>query len=283
MKKIILLLSIAVYSNSFAQKTDVSLFLKRDKEVTLDNIASKSGNMFHKLGHHGPAIENVWFGLRIYFNKEMSVDVYSKSRPGLELHETRWYPSKVQQTEGWGADYYRAGSTVGLGGIRLWDGEKAIRLHPVSRRTARVVKQDDLAYMEVLSEGISYKGESLDVLVKITVFADERNAKVEASTLSGKPVQFVTGINYHEGQEIKTGKKYIAAWGLHPEDVAIEKVEVGAALLYDEKDFSSQIDDGKQHLLISKKTNHIEIWVTSANAREPELNTFEKFIEYLEN
>lgn len=43
-----------------------------------------------------------------------------------------------------GADYYKVGPTVGLGGIRLWDGENVLPLDPVSKRTARVVKEGSI-------------------------------------------------------------------------------------------------------------------------------------------
>ena len=140
MRVFVLLLLFFTCINSNAQKTDVSLFMKKDKDVYLDKVESTSGNLFTKLGHHGPAIENEWFGLRVYFNRKMAIDVYSKSKPGLELRETRWYPSKEHQKDGWGSDYYKVGNTVGLGGIKLWDGKKIIPLNPVSNRSAIVEK-----------------------------------------------------------------------------------------------------------------------------------------------
>ena len=47
--------SIAVFSQ---RNTAHSMYLKKDKNTQLDFIESKSGNLFTKLGHHGPAIEN---------------------------------------------------------------------------------------------------------------------------------------------------------------------------------------------------------------------------------
>lgn len=284
MSKTILIVLITLAGNAYAQNhTDVSLFMKKNSKVYLHEVASESGNMFHKLGHHGPAIENPWFGLRIYFDKKTAIDVYSKATPGLELREALWYPSKEQQRNGWGADYFKVGKTVGLGGIRLWDGTKVIPLNPVSGRSAKVVKKEDISYMEMLSEGIPYKGDKVDIMVRVTVFPDNRNAKIEAFEQNNKSVQFVTGIAYHKGQSVKKATNYIASWGIHPEDVAAEKVEIGAAILFNEADISKQIDNGKQHLLVSIPTTQLETWVTSANAREAELNTMLKFIESLNN
>ncbi len=263
-------------------KTDNSLFLKKDKNNYLTEVESKSGNMFHKVGHHGPAVENQWLGFRIYFDKKTAIDIYSKEKPGLELREKKWYPSKNEQLEGWGADYYKVGKSVGLGGIKLWDGEKIVPLHPVSKRTAKVKTEGDSSIMEMLSEGVNYKGRKVDILTRVTVFSDKREAKVEAFSVNGDVVQFATGINYFKNLDVNKQDYFIATWGIHPEDVAAEKVKIAAAIIFNKNDFEKQLDDGDQHLLISKPTKSIETWITSANAREQEINSFEKFIKTIE-
>jgi len=280
MRKLIFVLLIFVCNTSYAQKlTDESLFLKNDKSNYLTEIESESGNLFTKLGHHGPAVENQWLGFRIYFDKKTAIDIYSKAKPGLEIRDKKWYPSKKDQRAGYGADYYKVGKSLGLGGVKLWDGEKIVPLHPVAKRSAKVANEGDVSYMEMLSEGVSYKGKQVDIRVRVTVYSDKREAKVEAFSETGEAVQFATGINYFKNLEVVKQDKSIATWGIHPEDIAAEKVKVAAAILFDNNDFEKQVDDGDQHLLISKPTTSIETWITSANAREPEINTFEKFIE----
>jgi hypothetical protein len=39
--------------------------------------------------------------------------------------------------------------------------------------------------------------------------------------------------------------------------------------------------DGEQDLLISKPAKILEYWITSANAKEPEINNISKFINYV--
>ena len=262
-------------------KTDVSLFMRSDS-LQQDEISAKSGDLYKTIGHHGPAVENEWLALRIYFSDKAAIDVYSKANPQLELHEKEWYPTAEEQKKGWGADYYKVGETVGLGGVWLWDGENVIKLNPVSNRTARVVKEPTCSYMEMLSEDVPYMGRKVDVLVRVTVYSGERNAKVEASALTDEPVQFVTGVNYHKGAEIYKKDGLIAAWGIHPEDVAAEIVEIGAAIIYNPDDFAKLKDDGTQFLLISKPGKQLKTWISSACAREPEINTMKKFISFLE-
>ena len=57
-------------------------------------ISSETGDLFTKVEHHGPALENEWMGVRIYFDKKCALDIYNKKRPGLELAEAAWYPTK---------------------------------------------------------------------------------------------------------------------------------------------------------------------------------------------
>ncbi|MFC4476418.1 DUF4861 family protein [Flavobacterium chungangensis] len=261
--------------------TDTSLYMKSDKITYLTDIGSESGDLYKTIGHHGPAVENEWMALRIYFSDKVAIDVYSKAKPGLELRKANWYPTPQQQKEGWGADYYKVASTVGLGGVKLWDGDKLVPLNPVTNRLARVGKTDTTSWMEMISRGVPYKGKKVDILVRVTVFSGKREAKVEAVSLTGEKVQFATGVNYFKDCQTKKGNNYIAVWGKHPEDVAAEIVEVGAAIMYNPKDYEKTTDDGTQYLLISKPAKTLETSIISSSARETELNTLDKLEAYI--
>ncbi|CAD0007391.1 DUF4861 family protein [Flavobacterium chungangense] len=266
----------------FAQNnTDTSLYMKSDKITYLTDIGSESGDLYKTIGHHGPAIENEWMALRIYFSDKVAIDVYNKAKAGLELKKAQWYPTPEQQKEGWGADYYKVAATSGLGGVKLWDGEKVVPLNPVTNRLARVGKTDTTSWMEMISRGVPYKGKKVDILVRVTVFSGKREAKVEAFSLNGEKVQFVTGVNYFKDFQTKKGTNYIAVWGKHPEDVAAEIVEVGAAIMYNPKDYVKTNDDGTQYLLISKPAKYLETKIISSCARETELNTLDKLEAYI--
>jgi len=266
----------------FAQNnTDTSLYMKSDKITYLTDIGSETGDLYKTIGHHGPAVENEWMALRIYFSDKVAIDVYSKAKPGLELRKANWYPTAAQQKEGWGADYYKVASTVGLGGVKLWDGEKIVPLNPVTNRLARVGKTDTTSWMEMISRGIPYKGKKVDILVRVTVYSGKREAQVEAVSLTGEKVQFATGVNYFKDFETKKGANYIAVWGKHPEDVAAEIVSIGAAIMYNPKDYVKNTDDGTQYLLISKPTKSLQTKIISASAREQEINTLDKLEAYI--
>lgn len=276
-----LVLFIILPGLSLAQ-TDVSLYLKKGSSEQLEYVESKKGNLFKKLGHHGPAIENPWYGLRLYFDKKAAIDVYSKAQTRLELKEKQWYPSKKEQLAGWGADYYKVGNTVGLGGVKLWDNGQIIDLHPVTMRSARLGKIGNSAWMEMVSKGIPYKGNTVDVQVRVTVYANDRKARVEASSMNGEKLQFVSGINYFENLEVVKTDQYIATWGIHPEDVAAEKIKVGGAIFIPQGS-NFEIQKMKdQYILISEPKQDIAIQIISASEREKEFKSMDDFIDLLE-
>ena len=284
MKHLLIILMICLLSvvSMAENKTDVSLGWK-GKPRTETQISSQTGDLYTKVEHHGPAVENEWLGLRLYFNYKCAIDVYNKTKPQLELEQTGWYPTPAQQKQGWGADQYKAGDTVGLGGVRLWDGQKVVFLNPVTQRTARVRKEANISYMEMLSEGVPYKNGTVDVLVRVTVFSGFREAKVEAFALCDEPVQFVTGVNYHPDTQTKQGSNYILTWGIHPEDVAAFQLNIGAGICYNPDDYVSIKKEEKEFQLISKPTKYLQTWITSACEKEKVLNNMDKFTEYMEN
>jgi hypothetical protein len=279
---IFLLAALAVPLARAGNKTDASLFMLADSNAYQTEIRSESGDLYKTIGHHGPAVENEWMALRMYFNQTCAIDVYNKTRPGLELRQSRWYPDARKQKEGWGADYYKVGKTLGLGGVRLWDGKKVVKLNPVSMRTARIIKGEDYSAMEMISEGVPYKDRKVDILVRVTVRSGSRFAEVEAEALKGGPVRFVTGINHHPGLELVKKKGMVATWGTHPEDVAADKVAVGAALTYNPDDFVKQMNNGTEFLLISKPTGKLATKIISACAREPEIHGMKTFLESID-
>ena len=282
MKRILLTVSAIVTLTlaSGQNMTDVSL-QRKDSDNQEKIIESESGDLYKKLNHHGPAVENEWLGLRLYFDYKCAIDVYNKTKPGLELEGAGWYPTTEQQKEGWGADQYKVGQTVGLGGVRLWDGEKVQFLNPVKMRTARVRKEANFSQMEMLSEAVPYKGDYVDILVRVTVFSGMREAKIESFALCDIPVEFVTGVNYWPDTETTEGENYMGTWGIHPEDVAAFQLEIGAGLIYNPEDFARKEKTDKEMLLISKPTKYISTWVTTACEKEKKIKNQKRFFKYL--
>lgn len=278
MKKLFLAISAFIITLAADAQTATSLFWRSDS-LQVNEIVSETGDQYRKVGHHGPAIENSHMILRLYFNDSGAIDLYSKSGRGMELERYLWYPDAEQQAAGAGVDGYIVGKTVGCGGIALWDGEKEVKLVATKGRTARVGDTKKGSYVEMIAYGVEYMDGLVDIMIRIDVTAKSRLATVTASELSGKKVQFLTGVNYHEGQKVSHDKDHISVWGLHPAKEA--SLPIGAALLFSSKTFPTVEKTGDMVRAISAPSSEIKTRILAASTKEAELNSARRFEEYV--
>ena len=264
-----------------APDTSFSLFWRSDS-VQVSEIVSQEAVQYSKVGHHGPAVENIWSAFRIYFNDSGAIDVYSKGTAGPELDRYHWYPTDEQRaSESAGIDEYLVGKTVGLGGIALWDGEQEVKLVATKGRTAREGEAADGAFAEMIAFGVACNGESYDISIRVDVFNGDRVAKVTATELNGKKVRFLTGVNYHPGESVVQGEGYASVWGVHPADVAQDPAPIGAAILYDTEVFPSVTQTENMVRLVSVPSVNVSTRIAAASASEPGLNTEKLFLSFV--
>lgn len=278
MKKLLLAISAILISFVSDAQTATSLFWRSDS-LQVSEIVSEIGDQYRKIGHHGPAVENSHMILRLYFNDSGAIDLYSKSGRGMELERYLWYPDADHQAAGAGVDGYIVGNTVGCGGIALWDGEKEVKLVATKGRTARVGDTKKGSYVEMIAYGVEYMDGLVDVMIRIDVTAKSRLATVTASELSGKKIQFLTGVNYHEGQKVIYDKGYISVWGPHPAKEAT--LPIGAALLFSAKTFPVVEKTDVIVRAISAPVSEIKTKILAASTKEAELNSAKRFEEYV--
>ena len=200
----------------------------------------------------------------------------------MELLKYKWYPSEIDQTEnGAGCDEYMVGKTVGFGGIALWDGESEVKLVATRGRTARVGDTSKGSYAELIAYGVPYKGDTVDISIRIDVLAKKREAKVTARELSGKKVQFLTGVNFHEGEKVSMGSGWASVWGIHPANVSTDPKPVGAAILFNAKKFESVEKTENMVRLVSYPASSVSTELVAASTKEAELNSVKRFEAYV--
>ena len=276
----------------------------RTDSLQVNEFFSPVGNEVNNVGHHGPAVENQYMALRFYFDGRGAIDVYSKSgKIDNELGRWLWYPSQdAQEKEGAGCDEYYVGKTVGLGGVRLWNGTEEVRLDATAGRRSTVGRTDNGAFMEMISYGVPYQEDTVDVSVRVDVFDNDRWATVTVRSLSGKPLRFATGVNYHPGAEKWQGNcpdrgrpaprgkglaripgdHWVAVWGEHPADVSSHPTPIGGALRYDPSQFPETEDTGNAIRLVSVPLETFTTRIAAASIKEDDLNTPERFFAFVE-
>lgn len=185
------------------------------ESITARGDCANSYNIQH---HHGVDFESELNGIRIYFDKRQTLDLYGKFQKRLELKETQFYTSKDQKAEGYGDDVLWVGNTFGLGAFRGWNGQEPTMIEPVRSRTQRIISYGPLrTIVEVFDRGWqAVEGKTaLNMLLRYTQYAGHRDTDVEV--FFDRPVadyQFSTGIINVKGSEEFSDKQGLrACWG----------------------------------------------------------------------
>jgi len=185
------------------------------ESITARGDCANSYNLQH---HHGVDFESELNGIRIYFDKRQTLDLYGKFQKRLELQATQFYTSKEQKAEGYGDDVLWVGNTFGLGAFRGWNGQEPTMIDPVRSRTQRVISYGPLrAIVELFDRG--WKADAskapLNMTIRYTQYAGHRDTDVDV--IFNKPVGdylFSTGIiNVKNSVEFSDKDGLRACWG----------------------------------------------------------------------
>ena len=168
--------------------------------------------------HHGVDFESELNGIRIYFDKRQTLDLYGKFQKRQELEATQFYTQNDQKAAGYGDDVLWVGNTFGLGAFRGWDGKEPTMIDPVRSRTQRIISYGPLrTIVEIFDRGWqATEGKAaLNMILRYTQYAGHRDTDVDV--IFNRPVadyQFSTGIINVKGSEEFSDKKGLrACWG----------------------------------------------------------------------
>ena len=185
------------------------------ESITARGDCAYSYNIQH---HHGVDFESELNGIRIYFDKRQTLDLYGKIKKGLELEATQFYTTKEQKAQGYGDDVLWVGNTFGLGAFRGWNGKEPTMIDPVRSRTQRIISYGPLrTIVEVFDRGWkAAEGKpAINMTIRYTQYAGHRDTDVDV--FFNKPVNdylFSTGvINVKGSKEFSDKKGLRACWG----------------------------------------------------------------------
>jgi len=215
------------------------------ESITARGDCANSYNLQH---HHGVDFESELNGIRIYFDKRQTIDLYGKFHKRLELQATQFYTSAEQKAEGYGDDVLWVGNTFGLGAFRGWDGQQPTMIEPVKSRTQRIVSYGPLrTIVEVIDRG--WKAEEgkapLNMTLRYTQYAGHRDTDVDVIfNRDASAYRFATGIiNVKGSTEFSDKQGLRACWGTdYPStDTVNWKPEtVGLAILLQQQNVVSE-------------------------------------------
>lgn len=207
-----------VYTEMLIRNDKVKEKNKHDNYIESITARGDCANSYNIQHHHGVTFESELNGIRIYFDKRQTLDLYGKYQKRLEIQATQFYTSAEQKAAGYGDDVLWVGNTFGLGAFRGWDGQQPTMIDPVRSRTQRIISYGPLrTIVEVVDKGWQpYTDKSaVDMTIRYTQYAGHRDTDVDV--FFNKEVAdylFSTGIiNVKGSEEYSDGHGLRACWG----------------------------------------------------------------------
>ena len=254
------------------------------ESITARGDCANSYNIQH---HHGVDFESEFNGIRIYFDKRQTLDLYGKFQKRLELEATQFYTQPEQKAEGYGDDVLWVGNTFGLGAFRGWDGQQPTMIDPVRSRTQRIISYGPLrTIVELFDRG----WQGVNMTVRYTQYAGHRDTDVDV--FFNKSVSdrlFSTGvINVKGSVEFSDQKGLRACWGTdYPSTDTInwKRETVGLAVCIPQKYIRSEEPANKDNyaFVVATPDNHIAYKVIYTSANETfGYHSSEEWFEFLQ-
>ena len=260
-----------VYTDMLLRNDKVKEKNKHNNFIESITARGDCADSYHIQHHHGVEFESELNGIRIYFDKRQTLDLYGKFQKRLELQATQFYTSKEQKAEGYGDDVLWVGNTFGLGAFRGWDGQQPTMIDPVRSRTQRIISYGPLrTIVELYDRG----WQGVNMTIRYTQYAGHRDTDVDV--FFNKNVSdrlFSTGvINVKGSVEFSDHKGLRACWGTdYPSSDTInwKRETVGLAVCIPQKYIRSEEPANKDNyaFVVATPDNHIayKVIYTSAN------------------
>ena len=237
-----------VYAEMVMRNDKVKEKNRHNNYVSSLTVRGDCANSYNLLHHHGVDFESELNGIRIYFDKRQTLDLYGKFTKRLELQQTQFYTSDEQKAEGYGDDVLWVGQTFGLGAFRGWNGKESTMVEPVKNRTQRVVSYGPLrTIVEIVDQGwvVTPGRDAVNMTLRYTQYSGHRDTDIDVLfNCDASDYQFSTGIiNVKGSTEFSDKKGLRACWGTdYPSTDTLKwKPEtVGLAVLINPKNIVSE-------------------------------------------
>ena len=281
-----------VYAEMLMRNDKVKEKNKHNNFVSSISVRGNCANSYNLLHHHGVDFESEYNGIRIYFDKRQTLDLYGKFKYRLELQATQFYTQDDQKAEGYGDDVLWVGNTFGLGAFRGWNGQEPTMIEPVKTRTQRIISYGPLrTIVEIIDQG--WKADAalpaVNMTIRYTQYAYHRDTDVDV--LFNRDVNgynFSTGIINVKGSEEFTDKHGLrACWGTdYPSTDTIKwKPEtVGLAILMPQQYIRSEEPANKDNyaFVVGTEGKRISYKVTYCSANEEQgMHSAKEWFDYL--
>ena len=279
-----------VYAEMLMRNDKVKEKNRHDNFIESITARGDCANPYNLQHHHGVDFESELNGIRIYFDKRQTLDLYGKFKKRLELQETQFYTSDEQKEQGYGDDVLWVGNTFGLGAFRGWDGKEPTMIDPVRSRTQRIISYGPLrTIVEIIDRGWQLPTAPVNMTIRYTQYAGHRDTDVDVFFNKDVSSQlFSTGIiNVKGSEEYSDHQGLRACWGTdYPstDTVKWKRETVGLGIWIPKKYIASEEPANKDNYAFVVKTDnrHLSYKVTYTSANEEfGYHTAQAWFDYL--
>ena len=299
-----------VYAEMLMRNDKVKEKNRHDNYIESITARGDCANSYNLQHHHGVDFESELNGIRIYFDKRQTLDLYGKFQKRLELQQTQFYTSAEQKAQGYGDDVLWVGNTFGLGAFRGWDGKEPTMIDPVRSRTQRIISYGPLrTIVEIVDRGwqlpatahSSAEGtaaansslftlhSSLNMTIRYTQYAGHRDTDVDVYfNRDMSDHLFSTGIiNVKDSEEFSDHKGLRACWGTDYPSTDTGKWSretVGLAIYIPQKHIASEEPANKDNyaFVVKPEGTHMSYKVCYTSANEQfGYHTAQEWFDYL--
>lgn len=237
--------------------------------------------------YEGPGWESDKVGYRFYLDWRNATDIFGKKTSAMVLQKVGQDGFESYHEEGdWGMDILKVGSSLGIGSIGYWDGEKALRVADTDSLLCTITENGAIySAIETNYFGWSDPGSKLDLQSLISI---EAGSKLSAQSikLSGELENICTGIVKNEKAKLISSASntddewsYMATWGKQ----SLNNDNMGMVVYYKSGDLIDSQEDEHSHILVLKPVNNTvnyyfgAVWEKDSDG----ISTEEQYLEYL--
>ena len=205
----------------------------------------------------GPGWESDKIGYRLYLDWRNATDIFGKKVDTLVLQNVGLdgFDSYHKMSD-WGVDVLKVGSSLGIGSVAFWDGEKAIRVEETDSIYCAVESSKKLSQVLVNYYGWQINNIKTDLISKLEIEEGSYLTKYELKLSESLP-NLTTGIVKLPGttvlvfDDLKSGWNCLATFGKQ----TLQEDNLGMCIFYKTDEVLELTQDKYSHVVVLKPKN----------------------------
>jgi hypothetical protein len=242
------------------------------------------------LKYEGPGWESELVGYRIYFDQRSAIDIFGKTKKQLVLSRVGLDGDDYHALSDWGMDVLKVGTSLGIGGVGLWDKNALEGVNVFADAEAQVRNSEVASGIDLHYRGWKTQSGERNLAMQLNILPGSRLTRVSVQADRSAPV-WATGIVRHglkvltsvaSEAENKTagesGWQYLATWGRQ----SLADDELGMAIFFRGNELVETKNDANNHLALLRGGDSA-LYYLAAVWRDENIRSERDFIAYLES